>query len=1212
MRKPTTQNWFLQTGGRLAAVSFAVATAAVLQAANVTVSGVLKDQFYTGATRATVANGTATLTYTTALSALEAPSNIADNYAQSVSGWFTPASTGKYTFIISSDDDSDLYLSTDATPGNKKLIAQQPSWGNPLEWTTAENGGVTSGASFSQKRSDTWSPDSGATVPFASGIQLTAGTKYFIQAIHHEGGGGDNLAVTFLKVGGTEPVNGDHSALTGSLISAEFANPTTLTIATDPADTKVAETATATFTVAVATDGEVAPTYQWRRNGTDIPGATQSSYAFQTKASDTGAKFSVVVKSAALTGLASLTATSKEATLTVDAAVELTGFLKHEFFNNGTRATLEGGTAGAPTYTELLTKFETGVNFADNYGNRVSGYFTPAATGKYNFIVASDDDSDLFLSTDADPSNKRLIAQQPTWGNNLEWATAQGGAVTDGANLTQKDSSTWSPDGGTTTPFSAGISLVKGTKYYIEGVHHEGGGGDNFAATFYLTTDTAPANNDASALTGAVISTKVPKGDITISQQPAAVSTIEGVKASFSVAATATGVVNPTFQWQSSVGGAAYANITGATGTSYTTPILVLGDNGTKFRVVISAPGNTVNSSEVLLTVAKDTIPPQVVSAGALKNSGGTFDVGVIFDEALDVSTVISGNFTLSAGTITGVKYIANSSTAFSLQSGVVVTASGLTPGSTYTITTKNLKDLKGNASSAVTTSFKVQALTWVALGDPANHLFPDSTIAVGDSGLNVQAGGKGFWASEDDVNFAYEQISGDFDKVVQIEQQDASSNWARAGLMIRENLNPDSRYQAVHADPYPLKYDGTASNQAYETNRRTTSGGATDSSNPGGTPKYPNVYVRLRRLGSVVYMYRSGDAITWTELGHTDFSAAGDAAALPASMYVGIVYSPEEGNIGSDGDPARQLFTARFRGYGNYTPNKAPGTQSYSIGINFGDDDNGHGGSIGWTEVAGVDAVAQAHWNSLPGNNSDNSGPVALKADAKGVVTTTTATVAWTGSGNTWSSGNNGRGEENNVFTGSDQILMNGYLDTGNATTTQVTVSGLPTQLTSGKYDVVVYTMGGVAGRGGGFRVTDLGGTVLKDYVIAVGPANLGTWKEVVDTTAGTAAEGNYIVFRGLSAKDVIIEGTTENGLGQSGTPRAPINAVEFVSPTGLLDVVVVTPTISIDATGKITFVGKLQSAANPAGPWTDVTGATSPTTADKTSSAKFYRTSN
>ena len=186
----------------------------------------------------------------------------------------------------------------------------------------------------------------------------------------------------------------------------------------------------------------------------------------------------------------------------------------------------------------------------------------------------------------------------------------------------------------------------------------------------------------------------------------------------------------------------------------------------------------------------------------------------------------------------------------------------------------------------------------------------------------------------------------------------------------------------------------------------------------------------------------------------------------------------------------------------------------------------------------------------------------------------------------------------------------MTGYLDTGNATTTQVTVHALPSQLTSGKYDVVVYSLGGVAARGGAFRVTDLTGTTLSDYQVLISPANLGSFEQVKNPTPLTPSEGNFVLFKGLSAKDVIIEGTTENGFGQSGTPRAGINAIQFVSPSGLLDVVVVTPTISIDGTGKITFVGKLQSAPSFTGPFTEVTGATSPITPDKSGDAKFYRT--
>ncbi len=1209
MRKPTNIGWSQRAGARLAAVVFAVASTAALQAANVTVTGVLKDQFYANGTRATVEGGTATLTYANALSAAEAPSNIADNYTQRISGYFTPTASGKYTFIIASDDDSDLFISTDATPANKRLVAQQPTWGNPLEWTTFEGGNTGGGVNFSQKRSDTWSPDSGVTTPYAAGISLAAGTKYYIEAVHHEGGGGDNAAATFV-LNGAEPANGDHSLFTGSQISADFANPTSLVISTQPANAKVAETAIASFTVGVTTDSELQPFYQWQKSVgggafADIAGATGPTYAYQAPSTDNGAKFHVKVTTPTLTGLTVLTATSTDATLTVDAAILLTSALKYEYFPGFNVTQVENNQAGAPASTQIYTKFETPTNFADNYANRISGLFIPDTTGNYVFFVASDDDSDFFISTDDKPANKQLVAQQPSWGNNLEWLTAQGGANTDGANVTQKRSDQWSPDGGTTTPYAAGIHLVKGSKYYIEGVHHEGGGGDNFSATFKLVADADPDNGTASAFTGPLVATLVPKGDITISQQPSSVTTIEGVTATFTAAATATGVVGPTYQWQSALGAAAFADIAGATAKSYTTPILALGDTGTKFRVVITAPGSVANSDQVSLTVNADNLPPVAVSVGGMKNAATSqIDVGIIVDEALNTGASLAlANFTLSSGTVTAAAYIDNASTLKSLQHGIVLSTTGLTAGSTYTLTVKNLQDIKGNKSASVAIQFTVQGLTWIQLGDPANHSFPASAIAVGNNGMNLQSGGNAFWNSEDDVTYAYEQVTGDFDKVIQIEAQDASSNWARAGLMVRETLDKDSRYQAVHADPAPIKFDGTPSNNSWETNRRLGVGGATSSSNGNGNPVYPNVYVRLRRVGSVIYMYRGTDNVTWTELGKTDFLAEGDQTDFPAKMYVGVVFGPENGNISPDTE--RKLWTARYRGYGDYTPNKPAGKQTYSIGLNFADDDAL--GSIGWTEIAGVDSVAQPHWNPLVSNTSAD-GPVAVKADVKGVATATSTTVEWSGSGNIWSS--TGRGEDNNAFVGSDRILMTGYLDTGNATTTQVTVHALPSQLTTGKYDVVVYSLGGVAGRGGAFRVTDLTGTTLSDYQVLIAPANLPSFEQVKNPTPQTASEGNFVLFKGLSAKDVIIEGTTENGFGQSGTPRAGINAIQFVSPSGLLDVVVVTPTISIDGTGKITFVGKLQSAPSITGPFTDVNGATSPLTPDNSGDAKFYRT--
>ena len=64
---------------------------------------------------------------------------------------------------------------------------------------------------------------------------------------------------------------------------------------------------------------------------------------------------------------------------------------------------------------------------------------------------------------------------------------------------------------------------------------------------------------------------------------------------------------------------------------------------------------------------------------------------------------------------------------------------------------------------------------------------------------------------------------------------------------------------------------------------------------------------------------------------------------------------------------------------------------------------------------------------------------------------------------------------------------LLTGYLDTGDATTTTVTIEGIPDSLYAGNgYDVYIYALGGVPGRGGGYRILSSSGTVLKPYVLA------------------------------------------------------------------------------------------------------------------------------
>ena len=62
------------------------------------------------------------------------PGNKADNYGIELAGYITPTESGQYQFHISSDDASELWLSTDESPGNLVKIATESNW-NAVSYT---------------------------------------------------------------------------------------------------------------------------------------------------------------------------------------------------------------------------------------------------------------------------------------------------------------------------------------------------------------------------------------------------------------------------------------------------------------------------------------------------------------------------------------------------------------------------------------------------------------------------------------------------------------------------------------------------------------------------------------------------------------------------------------------------------------------------------------------------------------------------------------------------------------------------------------------------------------------------------------------------------------------------------------------------------------------------------------------------------------------
>ena len=103
-----------------------------------------------------------------------------------------------------------------------------------------------------------------------------------------------------------------------------------------------------------------------------------------------------------------------------------------------------------PSQNSELNKFDVTSFTASNNAQRIRGFICPPQTGLYTFWVASDEDSQLWLSTNANAENKRLVA-------NVKGNTRQ--------NQWNKYASQQSES----------ILLVAGNQYYIEALMNGGG-----------------------------------------------------------------------------------------------------------------------------------------------------------------------------------------------------------------------------------------------------------------------------------------------------------------------------------------------------------------------------------------------------------------------------------------------------------------------------------------------------------------------------------------------------------------------------------------------------------------------------------------------------------------------------------------------------------------------------------------------------------------
>jgi hypothetical protein len=208
----------------------------------------------------------------------------------------TAGDAGDYTVVVSNSAGT-------ATSNAATLVVEQPV--APTVLTPPAPVSVAAGATA------TFSVVVDGTAPLAlqwqrDGVDIAGATSTtYTTPPTVIGDNGASFRVRVSNVAGTVTSAAATLTVTGPALAAP-------TITSQPADASVSAGLTATF--AVATTGSPLPTYQWRRNGVAIAGATSASYTTPVLAvADSGTTYSVMVSNS------QGSVTSREAALTVTA-----------------------------------------------------------------------------------------------------------------------------------------------------------------------------------------------------------------------------------------------------------------------------------------------------------------------------------------------------------------------------------------------------------------------------------------------------------------------------------------------------------------------------------------------------------------------------------------------------------------------------------------------------------------------------------------------------------------------------------------------------------------------------------------------------------------------------------------------------------------------------------------------------------------------------
>lgn len=126
------------------------------------------------------------------------------------------------------------------------------------------------------------------------------------------------------------------------------------------------------------------------------------------------------------------------------------------------------------------------------------------------------------------------------------------------------------------------------------------------------------------------------------------------------------------------------------------------------------------------------------------------------------------------------------------------------------------------------------------------------------EEGVVVVGSGEDIWGTQDEFFYTYTELKGDGALSLRVDELSASDPWSKAGVMIREGLEPDAKNALIHIS----QGNGSVFQARLAQGDRTiNTAGADENAEVGG-------WVRLSRSGDVVTGELSDDGETWREVG--------------------------------------------------------------------------------------------------------------------------------------------------------------------------------------------------------------------------------------------------------------------------------------------------------------------------------------------------------